>query len=152
MSKVIKKTEDAVKTAVAAVKQKKQSGKKAQAEKKEPHAPNKLYTLVLVVPDKRADYYVHLLSDYEVNVSYILQGEGTSQLTAKGNGYLIGDYIDHRKAVIISAVKDERVKEILNVLNEKFDTVKNGSGIAFTIPFSSMIGLLSYRFLSNIRK
>lgn len=152
MSNVVKKTEEAVKTAVAAAKRKRQSGKKAQAEKKEPQAPNKLYTLIIVVPEKRADYYAHLIGDYEVNVSYMMQAEGTSQLTAKGAGFFIGDYIDNRKTVIISAVKDERVKEVLSVLNEKFETVKNGKGIAFTVPFSSMIGLLSYKFLSNVRK
>ena len=149
MSKVIKKTEEAVKTVRAAAKSKKQGDKKTRAEKKGVNAaPGKLYTLISVVPEKRADYYVHLLSDYEVNVSYTVKAEGT----AKSGGFIIGDYTDYKKSVIISAVKEERVKEVLSVLEEKFETVKNGKGIAFTVPFSSMIGLLSYRFLSNIRK
>lgn len=149
MSNVIKKTEEAVAATVTAAKKKRAGGRKAPVDKQEANsAPNKLYTLILVVPEKRADYYAHLLSDYEVNVSCLMQAEGT----AKSGGFIIGDYTDYKKTVIISAVKDERVKEVLNVLNEKFETVKNGKGIAFTVPFSSMIGLLSYRFLSNIRK
>ena len=34
-------------------------------------------------------------------------------------------------------------------LNEKFNTIKKGKGIAFTVPFSSMIGVAAYGFLSN---
>ena len=34
-------------------------------------------------------------------------------------------------------------------LENKFHTLKNGKGIAFTIPMSSVIGVAIYRFLSN---
>ena len=36
-------------------------------------------------------------------------------------------------------------------LDEKFKTIKGGKGVAFTIPLSSVIGTLIYRFLSNNR-
>ena len=43
------------------------------------------------------------------------------------------------------------VKEVLEMLNEKFSTVKNGKGIAYTIPLYSLIGVSTYQLLSNDR-
>ena len=37
----------------------------------------------------------------------------------------------------------------MSMLDEKFKTVKNGKGIAYTVPMSSTIGVLIYQFLSN---
>ena len=34
-------------------------------------------------------------------------------------------------------------------LDEKFKTIKNGKGIAYTIPMTSVIGTLIFGFLSN---
>ena len=53
------------------------------------------------------------------------------------------------KAVIVSIVKEERVKEILTAYDEKYFKTKNGKGIAFTIPISSLIGVSIYQFLTN---
>ena len=37
----------------------------------------------------------------------------------------------------------------LRFLDEKFKKVKNGKGIAFTVPMTSVIGVAIYQFLSN---
>ena len=37
------------------------------------------------------------------------------------------------------------------MLNEKFQKVKNGKGIAYTIPLDSIIGVSMYQLLSNDR-
>ena len=42
-------------------------------------------------------------------------------------------------------------EEILETLSEKFDRVKNGKGIAYTISMKSVIGVSIYKFLSNVR-
>ena len=39
----------------------------------------------------------------------------------------------------------------MNKLEEKFVTIKNGKGIAFAVPLSSVIGVNLYQFLSNNR-
>jgi hypothetical protein len=41
--------------------------------------------------------------------------------------------------------------QIMKVLEEKFRTIRNGKGIAFAVPLSSVIGVNMYRFLSNNR-
>ena len=39
--------------------------------------------------------------------------------------------------------------DVLSALEERFRTVKNGKGLAFTVPMSGTIGVAIYRFLSN---
>jgi hypothetical protein len=38
----------------------------------------------------------------------------------------------------------------LKALEEKFRTIKNGKGIAYTVPMTGTIGVAIYRFLANI--
>ena len=59
--------------------------------------------------------------------------------------------LNKQKAVIISVVREDMVQPVLNVLEEKFRTIKNGKGIAFAVPLSSLIGVNLYQFLSNNR-
>ena len=43
----------------------------------------------------------------------------------------------------------DKIKDIKMVLAEKFDKVKDGKGIAYTIPMQSIIGVSIYQFLAN---
>jgi hypothetical protein len=43
------------------------------------------------------------------------------------------------------------LEELLNMLEEKFMTIKNGKGVAFAVPLSSVIGVNLYQFMSNNR-
>jgi len=38
---------------------------------------------------------------------------------------------------------------VMHYIEEKFATVKDGKGIAFTVPMTSVIGVAIYRFLSH---
>jgi hypothetical protein len=40
----------------------------------------------------------------------------------------------------------------MQTLKEKFETVRGGKGIAYTIPLSSVAGVAIYQFLSNNRR
>lgn len=51
--------------------------------------------------------------------------------------------------MIISVIRDDLADSITSALEEKFRTIRNGKGIAFTVPLSSVIGVNLYRFLSN---
>ena len=55
-------------------------------------------------------------------------------------------------AVILSVVREDRVEEIMNTLEDKFATIRNGKGIAFAMPLSGVIGVNMYRFLSDRRE
>ena len=53
------------------------------------------------------------------------------------------------KTLIISVIREDMEKSVLNTLEKKFKTIKNGKGIAYTVPLTSTIGVAIYQFLSN---
>ena len=108
-------------------------------------APDKMLILFTVVNRAKADLFADLLQSYEVNMQLILSAHGTAdieRLALFGLG-------DSDRSVIISIIRRDRAGEAMAMLDEKFKTVKNGKGIAYTVPMSSTIGVAIYQFLSN---
>ena len=105
----------------------------------------KLKILVTVIDKSKTLFYVDLLEQYEVNFQMVISGKGTANSEMLS---LLG-ISEQDKSVIISCIREDRVKEILETLNEKFNKVKNGKGIAYTIPMDSIIGVSMYQLLSN---
>lgn len=108
----------------------------------------KLKLLVTVVDRSKALYYTDLLEDFEINMQLTMLGHGTADNKTL---QLLG-LAESEKAVILSLVKEEKVNDVIYTLNEKFRKVKNGKGIAYTIPLKSIIGVSSYKFLINNRE
>ncbi len=108
----------------------------------------KLMLLVSVVPRAKADLYLTLIQGFSVNLQLSLAAEGT----ASGETLRLLGLSDAEKAVIFSVIRQDIAEEALRYLEEKFRTLKNGKGIAFTVPMSSVIGVAVYRFLSNSGK
>ena len=109
-------------------------------------AIKKLKLLFTVVDRPKAEFYLDVLSQFEVNCQLVTGGVGTanSELVE-----MLG--LNIHKAVILSTVREDRVDEVMNCLEEKFTTIRGGKGIAFTVPLSSVIGVSVYQFLSNNR-
>ena len=107
-------------------------------------AIKKLKLIVTVADRSKGEFYLDVLSQFEVNCQLVTGGVGTatSELVA-----LLG--LNIQKAVILSVAREDRVDEIMNCLEDKFHTIKNGKGIAFAVPLSSIIGVNMYQFLSN---
>ena len=112
-----------------------------------PLAPQKLKLLITVVNRSKAEFYMDLLQSMEINVQMALSGYGTASTDML---QLLG-LTDSDKSVILSIVREDRARETLALLGEKFKTVRGGKGIAYTIPLASVIGVANYRFLSNNR-
>lgn len=109
---------------------------------------NRLMLLVTIVNRKKAEYYTDLIQGYSANFQFVTLGEGTadeSMLSTLGLS-------DSDKAVIFSVIKEERQDEILRVIDDRFNSIKDGKGIAYTIPFSSVIGANIFNFLSDNRQ
>ena len=107
----------------------------------------KLKILVTVVNRSKTEFYMDLLTSYEVNFQTAVLGKGTARSETL---YLLG-LEDSDKGVIFSVIREDKVQEAMHALEDKFHALKNGKGIAFTIPMSSVIGVAIYRFLSNHR-
>ncbi len=108
----------------------------------------KLKLLVTIVERSKSTFYADVLEGFEVNLQTILYGHGTANTEHLS---LLGS-IDNDKAVILSVLRADKVRAAMSTLEEKFEKVKNGKGIAFTVPFNSVVGVWAYRFLSNAKE
>ena len=110
-------------------------------------AIKKLKLLFTIVDRPKAEFYLDVLSQYEVNCQMVAGGLGTATSEMVD---LLG--LNPHKAVLISVVREDLVDTIMKVLEDKFRTIRNGKGVAFAVPMSSVIGVNMYRFLSNNRQ
>ena len=110
-------------------------------------AIKKLKLLFTVVDRSKAEFYMDVLSQYEVNCQMVLSGQGT----ATSELVELLDLNVH-KAVLLSVIREDKTEEIIKVLERKFETIRNGKGVAFTVPLSGIIGVNAYQFLSNNRQ
>ena len=110
-------------------------------------AIKKLKLLFTIVDRPKGEFYLDVISQFDVNCQLALGGLGTatSELVE-----LLG--LEPHKAVILSVVREDMVDSIMNTLEEKFATIRNGKGISFAVPLSSVIGVNLYRFLSDRRE
>ena len=109
-------------------------------------AIKKLKLLFTVVDRPKQEFYLDVLSQFEVNCQLYSGGIGTANSELVG---LLG--LNIQKAVLLSIAREDRVDEIMNCMEQKFATIRGGKGIAFAVPMSSVIGVNTYRFLSNNR-
>ncbi len=107
----------------------------------------KLKILVTVVNRSKTEFFIDLLTAYEVNFQTALLAQGTA---TNETLHMLG-LEDSDKSVILSVIREDKAEEALHAIEDKFNTLKRGKGIAFTIPMSSVIGVAMYRFLSNHR-
>lgn len=105
----------------------------------------KLKLLVTIVNRSKETYYIDLLEQFEVNMQFVLYGNGTANSEMLN---MLG-LAETEKAVILSWIKEDKAEEIKQALDEKFHKIRNGKGIAYTIPLQSVVGVAIYQFLSN---
>ena len=109
-------------------------------------AIKKLKLLFTVVDRRKGEFYLDVLSQFDVNFQMGLAGLGTANSELLE---LLG--LESHKVVILSVVREDLVDDIMNCLEDKFRTVRNGKGICFAVPLASVIGVNLYQFLSDNR-
>lgn len=109
-------------------------------------AIRRLKLLFTVVDRQKAEFYLDVISQFRVNCQLVTGGLGTagSELAE-----LLG--LNLHKAVILSVIREDETDAVMNCLEEKFETIRGGKGIAFAVPLSSVIGVNLYQFLSDNR-
>ena len=109
-------------------------------------AIKKLKLLFTIVNRNKGEFFLDVISQFDVNCQMVVSGLGTanSELVE-----LLG--LEPHKAVILSVVREDLVDEILNCLEDKFATIRDGKGVSFAVPMSSVIGVNLYQFLSDNR-
>ena len=107
-------------------------------------AIKKLKLLFTVVERSKSEFYLDVLSEFEVNFQMVMGGKGTAASELLD---VLG--LNPHKAVILSVVREDMVDEIMKCMEDKFATIRQGKGISFAVPLSSVIGVNMYQFLSN---
>ena len=120
------------------------STKKTNRSKNKLSGPHTLKILFTIVDRNKTEFYVDFIEQHQVNLQCVTFGKGTAPNNLRYLG--LGD---QSKSVIISIVNEENIKKLLSDLEEKFKKIKNGKGIAYTVPIDSIIGVMIYQFLSN---
>ncbi|MCX4362676.1 MAG: hypothetical protein OSJ74_04770 [Clostridia bacterium] len=131
---------------------KKETKQHSDSQKSKPVASNKvksnrLKLLITIVARKKAEYYTDLIQSFDVNMQMVVLAEGTANAKMLG---LLG-LLDSEKVVIFSVIQENKVADALSMLEHKFQTIRDGKGVACTVPLTSVIGTLIYGFLSNNR-
>ena len=110
-------------------------------------AIKKLKLLFTVVDRQKGEFYLDVISQFDVNCQLVMGGLGTatSELVE-----LLG--LEPHKAVILSVLREDVVETAMNTLEDKFQSIRGGKGISFAVPLSSVIGVNLYRFFSDRRE
>ena len=107
-------------------------------------AIKKLKLIITLVDRAKADFYLDILSQFDVNFQMVTGGKGTAHSEIIE---MLG--LNIHRAIIMSVAREDMVGPIIKCLEEKFETIRNGKGIAIAIPLSGVIGVNMYQFLSN---
>lgn len=111
-------------------------------------APKKLKLLITVVNKNKAEFYMDYLQEYEVNMQMSMRARGTADSDLL---HYLG-LEDSEKRVLFSLIREDMAPAAMKGLEEKFSTVRDGKGIAYTVPLSSVAGAAIYQFLTNSRQ
>ena len=109
-------------------------------------AIKKLKLLFTVVDRPKGEFYLDVLAQFDVNFQIVMGGLGTANSELLE---LLG--LEPHKAVILSVVREDLVDGVMDCLEDKFRTVRNGKGVCFAVPLASVIGVNLYQFLSDNR-
>ena len=111
-------------------------------------APKKLKLLITVVNKNKAEFYMDYLQEFEINMQMSMRARGTADSDLL---HYLG-LEDNEKRVLFSLVREDMAPAAMRGLEEKFATVRDGKGIAYTVPLSSVAGAAIYQFLTNNRQ
>lgn len=126
----------------------KKQTKKPSSQRQKKLLPPKLKLLVTIVNRSKTELFLDYISGFEVNMQMSMAASGTASSDMRA--YL--GLTDSDKSVIFSVIREDKEDMALRFLEDKFKTVKNGKGIAYTVPMTGVIGVAIYQFLSNSGK
>lgn len=103
--------------------------------------------IITIVERSKTEFYTDVLAGFDSNLQLVMYGNGTA---SNATLELLG--LNNEKGIIFSVVESEMVPTVMNTLEEKFKTIRNGKGVAVSIPISSVMGKALYQFMINNRK
>lgn len=105
----------------------------------------KLYLYFTIVPKGQANAIVNIMQDHGSSLQFGHIGKGTATREVLD---VLGIQ-DNAKEVIMSIVTEDKIEDIKREIDAYFTVNPKRRGIAFTTPFTSVIGAKVYHFLTN---
>lgn len=105
----------------------------------------KLVLYTIIVPNGQGDSIVKLLKQKGSSAQFVRLGEGTASKQVLSVLHIE----DTKKEIIYSLVREDLVSEIKVELEAYFLSSKRNAGIAFTIDLNSIVGVKTYKFLTQ---
>ncbi len=105
----------------------------------------RLDLIFTIVSRGKGETVLELLRENKILQNIICHGHGTapsSILEMLGLGATDKD-------IVLSFVKAENSKKIIEQISKKLEFSKPGHGIAFTVPLESVAGIMSFKFLTS---
>ena len=96
----------------------------------------KLYLMVITIPRGKKEIISDMLERFDV----------TTTISTLASGSLEKSF---QKEVIFCLIKEDKIKEAILTLEDKFNHFRQKSSMLYTIPLNSIIGVSSYVALSN---
>ena len=106
---------------------------------------DKLHLYFTIVNKGNSDSVIKLMENIGCSLSYVHNGEGTANPAVKK---LLG-IMDPSKEVVVSIVKEKLLPEINKQLEAFFVASKKNSGIGFSVRLTSVMGVKTYKFLTQ---
>lgn len=107
----------------------------------------KLFVSFVIVTRYQGSYFVDKFIDLGVSSSFIVFGKGTAPSEMI---YALG-LPESKKDVVITVFKESMKDKINEIIEERFNFSSSSKGASFIIPLDSVMGLLSYRFMSDTK-
>lgn len=107
----------------------------------------KLYLSVVIVTKYQGDHYVKEFIKHGFSSSFVVFGRGTAPSEIV---YTLG-LPETKKDIVLTVFKESERENINKLIDERFKFSKSSKGVSFNIPLDSVIGVLSYRFMSDTR-
>lgn len=115
-------------------------------ENKKQSSIKKAKLIITIVDRNKTEFYADVISEFESNLQMVMYGNGTAP-----NTVLQSLGLNNQKGIILSVVRNDLVKNVLDTLEDKFNSIRNGKGIAVVVPISSVMGISLYQFMINNR-
>jgi len=103
---------------------------------------------IVIVNKHQGDYFVQEFIKKGVAATILNFGKGTAD-TEIINGL---GFDEKHKDIITCLVKSSEISKLEKICQSRFDLSEEASGIAFSIPVDSMIGVLHYKFITDTKE
>ena len=108
-----------------------------------------LLLLVTIVSRNQGAYFTDTFSKHGASLSISMFAHSMPPADIIS---LLGNESTTKKDLVLTIVRKNEVKEYLDIIKKRFSISKASKGIAFTLPVSSVSGIVVYKYLSDYNK